>query len=1610
MQSQFRHFCGSVVGVFAVIAATTVGAVESVILDTDFSSPSGLIDLSRLTAWGLDEAPGRSAFAVTNDGGTNALTMAPEVAPTFPINANVTKGSNLVTGVGFDPRWYGLNFKVTAYSTTYTIVSATETSLILNANYGGNTTVSAPATVYANFAGYPGPRDLHGFSCLDYRFATPIDHRRERLVVEVEARWNVLNKGEQSRVILTLCDTYPVDDPTVESAQKFTNNPFGTPGLHLRMRPDNTTTQLFLLEYGGGNGGEFELDLKYGVGPKWFPGFISNTDGTGNGSPGQGYEFPNGSWKNVGQYGATTYRTFRWEIEPHVQRLVVDGVVCGEMSLPERLPTAPQWRHYENFPALRLYVRGESPTWIRRMRITRGTASNSAPVAVDDVAIVEAGETATIAVLANDWDVNHDTLTVTVTTPPTGGIADVDGLGRIVYHPSTGFTGLDRLVYRIDDGNGGTTQGVVRIRVKAPVAIPLVGQVFDHLGRPVAGASVVSECGSSTTDGEGRFLLPGFAPGQSVTISAAGWGTTSTVVEALLERRFVLRPTGAAVPAIVTTVVRSETRAVKVPQTWKSSDGMNWLGSNLSAEYRKWLTTRVEERTYTVVELDNGLMRVVVSPDLGMRVLRASDRAGGDERQIFAVLDNPIAGTGNVAWEDAGGVEPSFPYHEAGTGMNLDPAGWYVDHHPDGSVDLVMHLRHDHHQDIKDLGFLGKWGDRTLTGVVTLRPGESRFTVRYVVDNPNPTRRNDRIWSDALFARSPGMEVIFPFAYAVDHGAANLFPVTFPIRDDDGRVSKFGLAPKFSFGGAYYATADANHLRIADPVKFPGAKLYFDKNQPNFFELWSSSNPLFETPMGFVGPWQPLTLETTYLMARGIGKVTWADDRVQIGVEGTNFALTTSVPGWVTVRKRGTATVLADHAGGPGIVLSGIFENGLDVAIDGVAVASVAFPLDLAGTTDYGSVHTNLRIQANLSSGTSGVGSGNLDARWGDHYEMETIQAKPWSLSQLAALRVFRAADLTNPVLAGLHSTDDPQILTSIATAAWRGGNFAKARDILTLIPGASRPGRADFLEALMRWEEGVPITGIVFTVTMPSEAGYFRSLQCVSTGDITGAISELDAVVLEMPDAVRPRLMRACLARRLDDALHCWRLVPGSPEVAAVLADLGDTNGLPRVSSLMVPPLAGSRLRDFLSGVTAGAWTPERRYEYNGVSALPTFPGAMRFPVWTQTVLPEISVIQPVDGVSISSPTDLVVAVSHPLMLKEVIFLTNGNQIARDCFAPYRHAWQPDPGTPLGLHTVSTIAVDILGNRRMSAPVRITIVNRPPKGNNDAATCRANTPLEVDVLANDTDADGDVLTVIGVSGALHGTANIVGNRVNYIPDPDWTGVENITCTISDTHGYTASSTLTITVVMAPMIVSVAPTSGVVGVVYTYVVAVTGAPAPSIVVAGLPSWLSVSTNVISGTPTNAGVFGLIVVTASNGVSPNAMQGFSITVPADSNLDGLPDEWQVLFFSSVGSPSAGPDADPDGDGMNNLQECLAGTDPTNPVSLLAIAESGPSEGLFVLRWQSAAGRLYSIQLSSNLIAGFCATLATDIPATPPVNAYTDTVHRSGALFYRVLLDQ
>jgi hypothetical protein len=101
-------------------------------------------------------------------------------------------------------------------------------------------------------------------------------------------------------------------------------------------------------------------------------------------------------------------------------------------------------------------------------------------------------------------------------------------------------------------------------------------------------------------------------------------------------------------------------------------------------------------------------------------------------------------------------------------------------------------------------------------------------------------------------------------------------------------------------------------------------------------------------------------------------------------------------------------------------------------------------------------------------------------------------------------------------------------------------------------------------------------------------------------------------------------------------------------------------------------------------------------------------------------------------------------------------------------------------------------------------ATVSLTInpLNDNPNAQPDVVSTGKNMTATISVLNNDTDVDGDNLTVVAVTQGANGTVNITGSgkTLSYKPRNGFSGTDTFNYTVSDGKGGTATATVTVTV------------------------------------------------------------------------------------------------------------------------------------------------------------------------------------------------------------------
>src|SRR6266498_4289885 len=114
-----------------------------------------------------------------------------------------------------------------------------------------------------------------------------------------------------------------------------------------------------------------------------------------------------------------------------------------------------------------------------------------------------------------------------------------------------------------------------------------------------------------------------------------------------------------------------------------------------------------------------------------------------------------------------------------------------------------------------------------------------------------------------------------------------------------------------------------------------------------------------------------------------------------------------------------------------------------------------------------------------------------------------------------------------------------------------------------------------------------------------------------------------------------------------------------------------------------------------------------------------------------------------------------------------------------------------------------ATIGYSISDGQGGTASALITVTmsaaQDPPVAVNDFTNTLEDVSVTIQPLVNDSDVDGDTLTITTVS-PTNGTASIVGTNVVFTPAANFTGTATIGYSISDGNGGTASALITVTV------------------------------------------------------------------------------------------------------------------------------------------------------------------------------------------------------------------
>ncbi len=119
------------------------------------------------------------------------------------------------------------------------------------------------------------------------------------------------------------------------------------------------------------------------------------------------------------------------------------------------------------------------------------------------------------------------------------------------------------------------------------------------------------------------------------------------------------------------------------------------------------------------------------------------------------------------------------------------------------------------------------------------------------------------------------------------------------------------------------------------------------------------------------------------------------------------------------------------------------------------------------------------------------------------------------------------------------------------------------------------------------------------------------------------------------------------------------------------------------------------------------------------------------------------------------------------------------------------------------GTDVITLESCNSLGNCDVSqifVEVTTCQTNNPPVAGNDEATTTSGTPVNINLISNDTDPDGDLLSIATFGQPTNGTVSVLNGIATYTPGASFTGTDAFTYQVCDEEGECANATVMVEV------------------------------------------------------------------------------------------------------------------------------------------------------------------------------------------------------------------
>ena len=944
-----------------------------------------------------------------------------------------------------------------------------------------------------------------------------------------------------------------------------------------------------------------------------------------------------------------------------------------------------------------------------------GGDRNNDPDAVNDSASTYEGDPVTVGVLNNDSDADGDALKIVSTGNPSHGTVTVNANGTVTYTPDDGYTGNDSFTYTISDGNGGTDTATVCIRVECdpngnnedpdavddaanttegdPVQIDLTGNDSDPDGDTltVIGGTDPAN-GTVTNNGDGTVTYtpnPGFVGEDTFTYTITdgnGGQDTATVTVCVTDPNGGNQDPDAVNDTTNTFPDTAVTVEVLANDSDPDGDTLTIIGG-----------TDPTNGSVT----DNGDGTITYTPNTGFTgtdtfTYTVSDGNGGTDTATVTVSVNDNGGGNSVdAVDDSYNIDEDTTLIVDLTANDSDPEG------DDFSITSV---------------------GSAANGTTTLNPDG---TVTY--------KPND------------------------DFNGTDTF--TYTITDDQGATDT--------------ATVTINVGAVQDDPDAENDVELTDENTPVDIDVLSNDSDPDGDTLNVLSYGQGTNGTVT---GGGTGPLTYTPNSGFTGVDTFTYTITDGNGG------QDTATVT--------VVVGDVDDNSV-VANDDSATTTAGNPIEIAVLSNDTDPQGDTFSISGFSNGTNGSVTADADGNLTYTPDAGFTGQDTFTYTIVDSQGATDTATVTVTVNAGgqnsVDAVDDSYNIdedTTLIVDLTANDSDPEGDDFSITSVGTPTNGTATLNpDGTVTYKPNLDFTGTdTFTYTVTDDQG------ATDTATVTVTMTPVN----DAPDA--------------EDDITV--IDEGTSVDIDVLANDEDADNDPLTITSYDQPTNGT-VTDGPGGTLT--YTPNTDFTGTDTFEYTISDGNGATDTATVTVVVQgdngqNSVNAVDDSYDIDEDTTLIVDLtgndSDPqgddFSVTAVGTPTNGTATLNpDGTVTYKPN-QDFTGTDTFTYTITD---DQGATDTATVTVSMAPVNDNPDAEDDVRVTDDTDPLLIDVIANDTDVDGDPLTVTNVTTPSFGT--VVNNNdgtVTYDPNDDFVGTDTFEYTISDGNGGTDTATVTVVV------------------------------------------------------------------------------------------------------------------------------------------------------------------------------------------------------------------